>query len=95
MSSFLSPLYQLKYIQLVHNIPVSGGHVIPSNELTGKVEFRNITFSYPSRPDQVILHIIIIHVHVMVTCSNIVQFLYNVITCTCNEIVYNCFYILV
>ena len=69
MSSFLSPLYQLQYIQLVHNIPISGGHVIPSNELTGKVEFRNITFSYPSRPDQVMIHIIIIHVHVMVTCS--------------------------
>ncbi|XP_041379810.1 LOW QUALITY PROTEIN: mitochondrial potassium channel ATP-binding subunit-like [Gigantopelta aegis] len=45
-----------EYIQLVHNIPVSDGHVIPSNELIGKVEFRNITFSYPSRPDQVVLN---------------------------------------
>lgn len=44
-----------EYTKLVSSIPVRGGVTIPSTSLTGKVEFRDITFSYPSRHNKVVL----------------------------------------
>lgn len=34
-------------------IPLMGGNIIPDNELKGNIEFRNVKFAYPSRPEQV------------------------------------------
>ena len=42
-----------EYIQLEPLVPLKGGAVIPSDELAGRVEFKNVTFRYPSRSEQV------------------------------------------
>lgn len=44
-----------EYIDMPHSIPVSGGAVIPADKLVGEVEFRNVSFSYPSRSEQKVL----------------------------------------
>ncbi|XP_034744177.1 mitochondrial potassium channel ATP-binding subunit [Etheostoma cragini] len=44
-----------EYLALVPTIPLSGGGRIPSNSLTGRVDFMNISFSYPTRPGHQIL----------------------------------------
>ncbi|KAL0966227.1 hypothetical protein UPYG_G00292590 [Umbra pygmaea] len=44
-----------EYLSLEPIIPLSGGGHIPSKSLTGRVDFKNITFSYPTRPAQTIL----------------------------------------
>ena len=42
-----------EYIQQEPLVPLKGGAVIPSEELSGRVEFKNVTFRYPSRKEQV------------------------------------------
>ncbi|XP_032387920.1 mitochondrial potassium channel ATP-binding subunit [Etheostoma spectabile] len=44
-----------EYLALVPTIPLSGGGRIPSNSLTGRVDFMDISFSYPTRPGHQIL----------------------------------------
>ena len=39
-----------QYINLKSDIPIRGGEIIPVSQLTGSVEFRDVTFSYPTRP---------------------------------------------
>ncbi len=45
----------LEYIALEPSIPERGGRIIPFRSLLGDVEFRNVHFSYSTRPEQVIL----------------------------------------
>ena len=42
-----------QYIALQPTILLSGGIVIPDDQLAGKVDFKNVTFTYPNRPGQV------------------------------------------
>jgi ATP-binding cassette subfamily B (MDR/TAP) protein 8 len=44
-----------EYIALQPTIPLSSGIIIPNENLAGKVEFKNVTFTYPNRPGQVVL----------------------------------------
>ncbi|XP_034090445.1 mitochondrial potassium channel ATP-binding subunit [Gymnodraco acuticeps] len=44
-----------EYLSLVPTIPLSGGGRIPYPSLTGRVDFINISFSYPTRPGQQVL----------------------------------------
>lgn len=44
-----------EYLALKPTIPLSGGGRIPSHSLTGRVDFMNISFSYPTRPGQQVL----------------------------------------
>ncbi|XP_010884312.1 mitochondrial potassium channel ATP-binding subunit [Esox lucius] len=44
-----------EYLSSEPSIPLSGGGRIPAKSLTGRVDFMNITFSYPTRPGQPIL----------------------------------------
>lgn len=41
-------------MNLVAEIPVVGGKVLASGTLRGNLEFKNVVFSYPSRPEQVL-----------------------------------------
>ena len=42
-----------EYMELHPSVPLVGGTKIPVSEIEGRVEFRNIQFSYPGRPGQV------------------------------------------
>ncbi|XP_076827267.1 mitochondrial potassium channel ATP-binding subunit [Brachyhypopomus gauderio] len=44
-----------EYLTLEPTIPLTGGGSIPHNSLTGRVDFLNIYFSYPTRPGSEIL----------------------------------------
>ena len=44
-----------EYINLEPSMPLEGGKKIPYHALFGDVEFRDVTFTYPSRPQQVVL----------------------------------------
>uniref|UniRef100_A0A8C4P149 Mitochondrial potassium channel ATP-binding subunit n=1 Tax=Dicentrarchus labrax TaxID=13489 RepID=A0A8C4P149_DICLA len=44
-----------EYLALKPTIPLSGGGRIPYNSLTGRVDFTDISFSYPTRPGHQIL----------------------------------------
>ncbi|XP_061549170.1 mitochondrial potassium channel ATP-binding subunit [Phycodurus eques] len=44
-----------EYLSLKPSIPLSGGGRIPYHSLTGRVDFLNISFSYPTRPGHQIL----------------------------------------
>ncbi|GFS43568.1 mitochondrial potassium channel ATP-binding subunit [Trichonephila inaurata madagascariensis] len=44
-----------QYINLTPEIPLKGGRILEDWELNGEVKFNNVTFSYPSRPDQDVL----------------------------------------
>ncbi|XP_056149147.1 mitochondrial potassium channel ATP-binding subunit [Lampris incognitus] len=44
-----------EYLALEPTIPVSGGGRIPYHSLTGRVDFMNISFNYPTRPGHQIL----------------------------------------
>lgn len=44
-----------EYLSLQPTIPLSGGGRIPYHSLTGRVDFMNISFSYPTRPGHEVL----------------------------------------
>lgn len=44
-----------EYLALEPTIPLTGGGRIPYNSLVGRVDFKNISFSYPTRPGHQIL----------------------------------------
>ncbi|XP_054625037.1 mitochondrial potassium channel ATP-binding subunit [Dunckerocampus dactyliophorus] len=44
-----------EYLALKPSIPLSGGGRIPYHSLTGRVDFLNISFSYPTRPGHQVL----------------------------------------
>lgn len=44
-----------EYTNLNPSIPVTGGDKIPFHSLMGDIKFKNVTFSYPSRPDHKVL----------------------------------------
>ncbi len=44
-----------EYIGLEPSIPEKGGRTIPYHSLMGDVQFRNVCFSYPTRPGQIVL----------------------------------------
>nr|AHK05637.1 ATP-binding cassette transporter sub-family B member 8 [Tigriopus japonicus] len=43
------------YVNLVPTIRLEGGQEIPYHSLIGEIEFRNVGFQYPTRPDQRVL----------------------------------------
>ena len=42
-----------EYMALHPSIPLRGGATIPANQIEGRVEFNNVKFAYPTRPEQV------------------------------------------
>ena len=42
-----------EYMELRPGMPVRGGRMLPSKEIQGEVKFRDVTFSYPTRKEQV------------------------------------------
>lgn len=44
-----------EYININPTIPVKGGKIIPYHTLMGNIEFKNVSFSYPTRPEQEVL----------------------------------------
>lgn len=53
VSNVLSSVFFFQYVKLQPTIPLKGGKVIPYHSLMGNIEFKNVSFSYPTRPDQV------------------------------------------
>eukprot|EP00095_Tigriopus_kingsejongensis_P004287 maker-scaffold722_size106786-snap-gene-0.22 protein:Tk04287 transcript:maker-scaffold722_size106786-snap-gene-0.22-mRNA-1 annotation:"atp-binding cassette sub-family b member mitochondrial" len=45
-----------EYINLQPTIPLRGGKVIPFHSLLGDIEFKNVSFIYPTRPEQTVLN---------------------------------------
>ena len=43
-----------QYIASPLSSPLRGGHTLPAEEVRGRVEFRDVQFSYPNRPNQVL-----------------------------------------
>lgn len=50
-----------EYMGIEPLIPISGGKRIPYHSLFGDINFNNVTFRYPSRPEQVVLENFTIH----------------------------------
>ncbi|PNF13674.1 ATP-binding cassette sub-family B member 8, mitochondrial [Cryptotermes secundus] len=44
-----------EFINLESSMPIKGGKKIPYHSLVGDVTFNNVTFAYPTRPQQVVL----------------------------------------
>ncbi|XP_063225021.1 mitochondrial potassium channel ATP-binding subunit [Bacillus rossius redtenbacheri] len=44
-----------QFMNLQPTMPLTGGKVIPYHSLMADVEFKNVTFAYPTRPGQVVL----------------------------------------
>uniref|UniRef100_A0A1B6GLK0 Mitochondrial potassium channel ATP-binding subunit n=1 Tax=Cuerna arida TaxID=1464854 RepID=A0A1B6GLK0_9HEMI len=44
-----------QFINTEEKIPLTGGKVIPAHSLVADVEFENVRFAYPTRPQQVVL----------------------------------------
>ena len=42
-----------EYMELPPGMPVRGGVVLPIRDIQGEVKFRDVTFSYPTRKEQV------------------------------------------
>ncbi|KAK9728533.1 ABC transporter [Popillia japonica] len=45
-----------EYINLTPVVPLRGGTVIPFHSLKGEIEFKNVNFAYPSRPEHIVLN---------------------------------------
>lgn len=45
-----------EYLVIKPTIPVTGGVTMPVDAIHGQVEFRHVTFSYPTRPSQSVLN---------------------------------------
>ena len=45
-----------EYTSMEPSIPLKGGRIIPYHSLFGDIEFHNVGFEYPTRPDQKILN---------------------------------------
>ncbi|MCL4127340.1 UNVERIFIED_CONTAM: hypothetical protein GTU68_001708, partial [Idotea baltica] len=50
-----TPVSSLQYINEQPKIPLHGGQKIPSHSLMGNVEFKDVAFTYPTRPLQEVL----------------------------------------
>ena len=44
-----------EYTSMEPSIPLKGGRTIPYHSLLGNIEFNNVDFEYPTRPEQKIL----------------------------------------
>ena len=44
-----------EYTSMEPSIPLKGGKIIPYHSLFGNIEFNNVDFEYPTRPEQKIL----------------------------------------
>ncbi|KAI4467323.1 atp-binding cassette sub-family b [Holotrichia oblita] len=44
-----------EYINLKPVVPLRGGTIIPYHSLKGEIEFKNVNFAYPSRPEHIVL----------------------------------------
>lgn len=44
-----------QYMNLTPEMPLRGGKILQINSVSGEVKFNNVTFVYPSRPNQVVL----------------------------------------
>lgn len=44
-----------EYLVIKPTIPVTGGTQMPLENMHGQVDFKNVTFSYPTRPTQTVL----------------------------------------
>lgn len=44
-----------EYLVIQPTIPVTGGTQMPLENIHGQVDFKNVTFSYPTRPTQTVL----------------------------------------
>ena len=44
-----------EYINLTPTIRRSGGKTIPYHSFFGDIEFKNVSFTYPTRPDQIVI----------------------------------------
>ena len=44
-----------EYMNLEPTIPIQGGLQIGNNNLLGQISFNDVTFTYPTRPEQVVL----------------------------------------
>lgn len=44
-----------EYINWEPSIPTSGGKTIPYHSFFGDIEFDNVSFTYPTRPEQVVI----------------------------------------
>ncbi|XP_069937675.1 mitochondrial potassium channel ATP-binding subunit isoform X5 [Cherax quadricarinatus] len=51
-----------QFIKLEQTIPIRGGKKIPYHSLMGNIEFRNVSFAYPTRCDQEVLHDFSLHI---------------------------------
>ena len=45
-----------EYTTMEPSIPLKGGRIIPYHSLFGDIEFHNVGFEYPTRPEQKILN---------------------------------------
>lgn len=45
-----------EYLECRPTMRLLGGMKIDKNELKGDIKFENVKFSYPARPDQVVIH---------------------------------------
>jgi len=44
-----------EYMNLEPTIPIQGGLQVGNNNLLGQISFNDVTFTYPTRPEQVVL----------------------------------------
>lgn len=51
-----------EFMKLEPTIPLRNGKIIPYHSLMGNIEFRNVSFAYPTRPDQEVLQDFSLHI---------------------------------
>lgn len=55
ISEDVNSLLSFQYLSIQPNIDLIYGSTIPLNQLHGEIRFENVSFHYPSRPDQIVL----------------------------------------